>query len=399
MTNQKTIIILGAGTGGLVAANELKKKAGKNARVILIDKSQNHIYAPSFLWLMLGKRSAEKIQKPLSLLERKGIEVVNEEIIKIDPVTKTVRTRNADYTYDYLIISLGAELAPEKIPGLAQGGYNLYELREAERLRDDLKNFTARLRQGYGGQGGKVAIVVSALPFKCPAAPYEAAFLLDECFQKKGIRDKTEISIFTPEMLPMPAAGPEIGKAIKAMVEARNIKFNPEVQLVSVDSGKKELLFSAQGGGNKTSRFDLLVYVPPHQGPKVVNESGIGNDMGWIPVDKKTLKTKYENVFGIGDIAAITLVSGKPLSKAGVFAHFEAEVVVENIISEIKGLSAKKEYNGRAFCFLELGFGKAGIARGNFYADPAPIVKMKRPGRIWHLGKILFEKYWLWKWF
>lgn len=116
----------------------------------------------------------------------------------------------------------------------------------------------------------------------------------------------------------------------------------------------------------------------------------------WI---KKTLKTKYENVFAIGDIAAITLVSGKPLPKAGVFAHFEAEVVVENIVSEIKGLSAKKEYDGRAFCFLELGFGKAGFASGNFYAEPAPVVKMKRPGYHWHWGKILFEKYWLWKWF
>ena len=385
MNLQKTIIILGGGTGGLVAANKLKKKAGKNARVILIDKSQNHIYAPSFLWLMLGKRRAEKIQKPLSLLKRKGVEVVNGEVVRIDPANKVVRTRSSDYKYDYLIISLGAELAPEKISGLAQSGYNLYELREVERLRDDLKNF----------QGGKIAIAISSLPFKCPAAPYEAAFLLDEYFQKKGIRDKTEISIFTPEMLPMPAAGPENGEAIKAMVEARNIKFNPEVQLVSVDQNTKKLIFEK----NKEEDFNLLVYVPSHQGPKVIKDSEIGNEMGWIPVDKKTLKTKYENVFAIGDIAAITLVSGKPLSKAGVFAHFEAEVVVENIISEIKGLPVKKEYDGHAFCFLELGFGKAGFASGNFYADPAPIVKMKRPGRIWHLGKILFEKYWLWKWF
>lgn len=385
MAEQKTIIILGGGTGGLVAANELKKKTGKSTRVVLIDKSKMHIYAPAFLYLMFGKRHAEKIQKPLSLLKRKGIEVVNEEITKIDPASKTVKTQGGDYKYDYLIVSLGAELAPEKIQGLAQSGYNLYELQEVERLRDDLKNFT----------GGKVAIVISSLPFKCPAAPYEAAFLLDEYFQKKGIREKTEVSIFTPEALPMPAAGPENGKAIKAMLEKRNIKFNPEIQLVSVDPNTKKLTFEK----NNDESFDLLVYVPPHQGPKVIRDSGISNEMGWIPVDKKTLKTKYDDVFAIGDIAAITLVSGKPLSKAGVFAHFEAEVVVENIISKIKGLSAKKEYDGRAFCFLELGFGKAGFASGNFYADPAPVVKMKRPGMLWHWGKILFEKYWLWKWF
>lgn len=385
MNAQKTIIILGGGTGGLVVANKLRKKAGKNVRIVLIDKSQTHIYAPSFLYLMLGKRRAEKIQKPLSLLQKKGIEVINEEIVNIDPANKAVRTQSGNYKYDYLIVSLGAELAPEKIKGLAQSGYNLYGLGEVERLRDDLKKFT----------GGKVAIVISSLPFKCPAAPYEAAFLLDEYFQKKGIRGKTELSIFTPEMLPMPAAGPENGKAIKAMVEKRNIKFNPEVQLVSVDPSTKRLTFEK----GRDESFDLLVYVPPHQGSKVVRDSRIGNEMGWIPVDKKTLKTKYEDVFAIGDIAAVTLVSGKPLSKAGVFAHFEAEVVVENIISEMKGLSAKKEYDGRAFCFLELGFAKAGFASGNFYAEPAPIVKMKRPGRLWHWGKIFFEKYWMWKWF
>ena len=385
MNTQKTILILGGGTGGLVAANELKKKAGKNTRVILIDKNKTHIYAPAFLGLMLGKRRAKKIQKPLSLLERKGMEVVNEKITRIDPANKTVKTQGGDYKYDYLIISLGAELAPEKVPELTQSGYNLYDLKEVERLRDDLKSFA----------GGKVAIVISSLPFKCPAAPYEAAFLLDEYFQKKGVRDKIEISIFTPETLPMPAAGPENGKVIKAMVEARNIKFNPEVQLLSVDSNTKKLMFEK----NRGESFDLLVYVPPHQGPKVIKESGIGNEMGGVPVNKKTLKTKYENVFAIGDIAAIALVSGKPLPKAGVFAHFESEIVVENIISEIKGLPAKKEYDGRALCFLEMGFGKAGFASGNFYAEPSPVVKMKRPARIWYWGKILFEKYWLWKWF
>src|SRR3989338_3084797 len=158
MTNQKTIIILGGGTGGLVTANELKKKTGRKTRVILIDKNPNHIYAPSFLWLMLGKRQTEKIQKPLSVLIRKGIEFINEEIIKIDTENKLVKTQNQSLRYDYLIISLGAELAPEKIPGLTQSGYNLYELKEVERLRDDLGNLSR----------GKVAIVVSSLPFKCP---------------------------------------------------------------------------------------------------------------------------------------------------------------------------------------------------------------------------------------
>src|SRR3989344_6349469 len=320
----QTIIILGGGMGGLVAANELKKKSGKKARVILIDKNPNHIYAPSFLWLMLGKRQAEKIQKPLSLLKRKGIEFINEEIIKINPESKLVKTQNQNLQYDYLIVSLGAELVPEKIPGLAESGYNLYALKGVEKLRDDLENFA----------GGKVAIVVSSLPFKCPAAPYEAAFLLNERFQERGISGKTEINIYTPETLPLPSAGPDIGKAVAEMLAERKIGFNPETKLVSVNPQKRELQFSVQDGNGKTTSFDLLVFIPPHQGPKVMKDSGLGNEAGWIPVDKETLKTKYDTVFAIGDVIAATVASGKPRPKAGVFAHYEAEVVAENIARE-----------------------------------------------------------------
>lgn len=384
MTEQKTVVVLGGGTGGLVTAVQLKKKMGKLTRVILIDKSPNHVYSPSFLWLMLGKRSARQIQRPLAKLGRKGIEFVCDEIVKINVESKIVVTNQRSISYDYLVIALGADLAPEKVPGLAEGGYNLYELQEVERLRDDLKKFP----------GGNVAVVISSLPFKCPAAPYEAAFLLDEYFQKRGIRNQTKISIFTPETFPIPATGPENGKAVREMIEARNIQFNPEVQLVSVDPNMKQLVF--ENGRNEP--FDFLVFVPPHQGPQVVRESKIGNELGWLPVDGKTLQTKYENVFAIGDVAAISLISGKPLPRAGVFAHFEAEVVVANIVSQIKGLPAAKEFNGHAFCFLEVGFGKAGLASGNFYANPVPDVKMKRPGRRWHLGKVLFEKYWLLRW-
>ena len=385
MADQKTIIILGGGMGGLVAANELKKKAGDNARIVLIDKSQTHVYAPAFLYLMLGKRKSDKIQKPLSLLRRKGIEFINEEIINIDPESKLVKTKNQTLPYDYLIVSLGAELAPEKIPGMAESGYNLYTLKGAEKLRDDLKNFA----------GGKVAVVISSLPFKCPAAPYEAAFLLDEYFQKKGIRGRTDINIFTPEVLPMPAAGPDIGKAVAGMLAERKIGFTPDTKLTSVDPQKKELQFE----NGETANFDLLIFIPPHQGPKAVRDSGLGNEAGWITVDKRTLRTKYDKVFAIGDVIAATIASGKPRPKAGVFAHREAEVVAENIARELKELPADREYDGRASCFLETGCGRAGFANGNFYTEPVPIVKMKQPGRLWHMGKILFEKYWLLKWF
>src|SRR3989338_8203072 len=381
----KQILILCGGMGGLVIANELRKKLNRENKIILIDKNEKHIYAPSFLWLMLGRRNVEKIQKPLELLKRKGIIFVNEEITKILPEKKIVKTTKNEFHYDYLIISLGAELAPENIKGLSQAGYNLYQIEEVERLREDLKEF----------KGGKVAVVISSLPFKCPAAPYEAVFLLDEYFSKKRIRGKTEINIFTPETLPMPSAGLENGKIIKSILDSRNISFNPEVQLISVNPNKKELKFKE----DRIVNYDILIFVPPHQCPKVIKDSKLGNEVGWIPVDKNTLKTKYNNVFAIGDVASITLDSGKPLSKAGVFAHLEAEVVAENLAAEINGLSSNKKYDGQAYCFLELGYGKSGFARGNFYSKPVPIIKMRRSGRLWHWGKILLEKYWFWKFF
>ena len=381
----KQILILGGGIGGLAVANKLRKKLGKENNIILIDKNDKHIYAPSFLWVMEGKRNAEKIQKPLEFLKRRGISFVNEKVVKIEPEKNIIKTNKNNFNYDYLIISLGAELVPENINGLSQAGYNLYQIEEVERLREDLKEF----------KGGNVTVVISSLPFKCPAAPYEAAFLLDEYFYKRGMRSKTDIMVYTPETLPMPSAGPENGKIIKSMLESRNINFTPEVQLVSVDSDKKELKFKE----GKIVNYDMLIFVPPHQGPRVIKDSKLGNESGWIPVNKYTLETKYKNVFAIGDVTFITLDSGKPLSKAGVFAHLEAEVVAENIAAEINGLNPNKKYDGQAYCFLELGYGKSGFAGGNFYSKPVPMIKMRRPGRLWHWGKILLEKYWFWRYF
>ncbi len=379
----KQILILGGGMGGLISANRLRKKLSKEHRITLIDKNDKHIYAPSFLWVMMGNRKSEKIQKSLNLLGKKGINFINEEILGIEPEKNIVTTEKNKFNYDYLIISLGADLAPEKINGLSKAGYNLYQLKDVEKLRGDLEYF----------HEGKIAIVISSLPFKCPAAPYEAAFILDDYFSKKKIRNKIEISIFTPEILPMPSAGRENGIIIESMLKSRNINFNPEKQVISINPKNKEIIFKE----DRIVDYDLLVFVPPHQGPKVIRDSGIGNESGWIPVNKNTLKTKYDNVFAIGDVTSIILDSGKPLPKAGVFAHFEAEVVAENIAREIKGLIADRKYDGKAYCFLEVGRGKSGFASGNFYAKPAPLIKMRRLGRIWHLGKILFEKYWLWK--
>jgi sulfide:quinone oxidoreductase len=387
----KTIVVLGGGVGGLVASSELRKKLGREHRIVLVDKETHHVFAPSFTWIMLGWRDPSRISRELDLLKKKGIEYVNAEALEIDPANRLVKTGAGDFAYDYLIVALGAELNPQAVPGLLEAAHTPYSLEGAVVLRDALNDFA----------GGKVAVVIAALPFKCPAAPYETALLLEYAFRQRGIRDKVDLRVFTPETLPMPVAGPEVGTAIKLFLDERGIGFHPQHKPASVDPGKKEIAFE---NGQKAG-FDLLVAVPPHRSPEVVRKSGLANKAGWIPVDRRTLKTSVENVFALGDVTSI-LLPGRyrpdtplPLPKAGVFAHFQAAAVAGNILSEIKGGTGGKEFSGRGYCFLETGYGMAGYGSGNFYGEPQPAVTFGRPGRLWRFAKVLFERWWLRHWF
>ena len=193
----------------------------------------------------------------------------------------------------------------------------------------------------------------------------------------------------------MPVAGPAVGNAVKGMVEAKGIGFHPQMRIASVDVPSKELVFE---NGQRVG-YDLLIAIPPHRAPLAVRDSGLLGESGWIPVDAHTLKTRYDGVYAIGDITTIMLPVGKPLPKAGVFAHYEADVVAKNIAAELEGSKPGHAFDGRGYCFLEMGAGKAGFASGNFYAAPEPRVTMRRPGYHWHWGKVLFERWWLRHWF
>jgi sulfide:quinone oxidoreductase len=199
----------------------------------------------------------------------------------------------------------------------------------------------------------------------------------------------------------MPVAGTEVGTAVKRFLDERGVGFHPQHKLSSVDPGKKEIAFE----NGQEAAFDLLVAVPPHQGPEVVRKSVLANEAGWISVDRRTLKTGFENIYALGDVASISLPGRyRPdapllLPKAGVFAHFQASAVAHNIASEIKGGTSRKEFGGKGYCFLETGHGMAGYGSGNFYGEPEPAVTFGRPGRLWRFAKVLFEKWWLRHWF
>lgn len=382
----KTILVLGAGTGGIITAKELSKKAGNDGevnpvKILVFEKEEKNVFAPSLLWLMVGRRKPKQVYRNSRKIADSGIDVVIGEIENVNPEQISVTVKGQEYRGDYMVISLGAEQVAEH--NLNNFGHDFYTLDGAAKFNEQLQNF----------KGGKIAVLVTSLPFKCPAAPYEAAMLVESFIRSKGLSSKTEISLYTPEPGPMGVAGKELSAAVRQMVEMKGVQFFPEHQLTA--ASEKTLTFS----NGKTTEYDLLAFTPKHQCPAVISKTNLIGISGWIETNRNTMETPFQNVYAIGDITYIPLEMGKPLPKAGVFAHYQAETVAHNIAQKIYCKNNFRTFNGDGQCFLEMGNGKAGYAGGNFYASPLPIVKMKKPGFFWHWTKVWFEKYWFFKYF
>jgi sulfide:quinone oxidoreductase len=378
----QTILILGGGIGGVVAANRLRKRLGRHHRVVLVDREPTFALAASFLWVMTGDRRPEQIARPLGRLERKGIEVVRGEVERIDPERREAVVDGRTLKADHLVVALGAQFAPEAVPGLPAAGLTFCTLDGAERLRDALD----RTRTG------RIVVLTAAPAYKCPAAPYEAAMLIDALLRRRGLRSAVDIALHSAEPGPMGVAGPEASAAVRAMVEQKGIAYHPEHLIARAEP--RRVLFT----DGASVDFDLLVYVPPIRPPSVLADSALVDDSGWVRVDRHTLETRFPGVYAIGDVTLIPLAIGKPLPRAGVFAHAQAEVVARNIVRTVEGKAPSERFDGHGACFIETGDGRAGFGAGNFYAEPHPTIQMRRPGWLWHAGKVLFEKQVMWQW-
>lgn len=376
----KTALILGAGIGGIVAAETLRKLLPKQHRVVVVERERSHVFSPSLLWYMTGGNHAADFTRPIASLTGKGIELVTGEIARIEPEALAVEAAGQTLRGDAMIVALGADYAPEAVPGLAEHGMNLYTLAGAERIRAVLESFP----------GGRIVVLTAAPAYKCPAAPYEAAMLVDAWSKKRRRGKGIEVAIYAAEPQPMPVAGPAVGGQLKSMLERKGIAYFPSHQVTKVEAGLLHF------GDDKTAGFDLLLYVPPHRVPGVVKAAGLTAESGWIAVDRGTLETKFPNVYAIGDVTTIPLKMGKPLPKAGVFAHGQAEVVARNLARAWTGKGEAARFDGHGMCFVEIGAGMAGLGSGNFYAEPTPAVRLRAPSPLWHLGKLLYEKHWLW---
>ena len=383
----QTVVILGGGVGGQVAANTLRRLLPMEHRVVVVERDTNHAFAPSFLWLMTGDRRPDQIVRPLRSLLGRGVELVTSAVQRMDVSHGRVGTVAGELTYDHLVVALGAELAPDAIPGLAGAAQTFFSFDGAAGLRDELKSF----------RGGRIAVVVCSLPYKCPGAPHEGAMLIADTLRRRGVAEKSSVDLFTPESQPLPVAGPVLGGMVADLLKEKGINFHPGRVLASVDSGSRRLEFK---DGTRED-YDLLVSVPPHRPPAVVRDSGLGNEAGWIPVDRASLSTPHERVYAIGDVTTIAL-PGRwrpdvplPLPKAGVFAHAQALAVANRIAHDIAGVGKPEDFCAGGYCMLEAGEDMAGFAYGDFYAEPSPQVELRKVGKAWHLGKVLFEKWWL----
>jgi sulfide:quinone oxidoreductase len=376
------VLILGGGIGGVVAANALRRRLPREHRIVLVDREPSFTLAASFLWVMTGARTPAQVSRPLARLARKGIEVVRGEVERIDPVRREVVVAGATLRGDQLVVALGAEFSLGAIPGLAEAGHTFCTLDGATHLREALARFTS----------GRIVVLTAAPAYKCPAAPYEAAMLIESECRRRGIRDAVQLSLYSAEPGPMGVAGPEVSAAVRQMVEQKGIAYRPEHQVARVENGSIEFSNGVRTG------FDLLVYVPPLRPPRALVDSGLVDETGWVRVDRQTMETSFPGVYAVGDVTLVPLTMGKPLPRAGVFAHGQAEVVASNIARAHGRTGPEARFDGHGSCFIETGDGLAGYGAGDFYGEPRPAVTVRRPRRFWHAGKVLLEKRILWGW-
>lgn len=278
--------------------------------------------------------------------------------------------RGGELEWDYLVIATGARLVPDRIPGLTEGSFEFYSLPGAERLSQELHRF----------QGGRIKVGVAGIPYKCPPAPVEFTFMVDGFLRERGLRDKSEVTLLSP--LNRAFTIQSASELIQPIMEQRDIGLTTFFNVETVDPSAG-VVASLEG---EEQEYDLLVLVPPHEGARVVIDSGLGDPGGWIPTDKHTLNVEgHDRIFALGDATNL------PISKSGSTAHFEAPVIASRIAALVTGTAPKENYGGRVMCFLETGDGKATSLRFDYEHPPVP----PQPNRAWHVAKWLFNRmYW-----
>ncbi|WP_405136351.1 NAD(P)/FAD-dependent oxidoreductase [Nocardia sp. NBC_01388] len=385
----KTVVVLGAGAGGLTAAADLRKVLPAEDRIVLVDRAFGGGPGLSLLWVLRGWRTAEQVTARPTAAALPGVEMVTAEIERIDIDARTVHCGPAgSIGYDALVIALGAGLDTAALPGLPQAletgvAGQFYTLEGAADLHTKIEAMAA----------GRVMVLVAAVPFKCPAAPFEAAFLIADQLGEKFAGGAVRVDAFAPDALPMPVAGPAVGNALVGMMDTKGIGFHGGRSATAIDPHACTVEFA----DGTTESFDLLAVVPPHAPVAAVRSSGLGPN-GWIPVDPATMATRAPGVFAVGDSTALLLPNGKPLPKAAIFAEAEGEVAAHQVARYLAYDAPDTRFTGQGACFVEIGGGLAAKGEGDFLALPAPRVTLREPSSAYHEEKAQQERDWLARW-
>ncbi|MFO7262152.1 MAG: FAD-dependent oxidoreductase [bacterium] len=375
-------LILGAGFGGIATALALRRRLDARHEIVLVDRRDRFFMGLRKLWVMVGLAELEEGVRPLSALRERGIDVRRAEVTGIDAASRRAWLDGGAVDADYLVIALGAEPRPDLVPGLADHAFDLYDVDSVKELAHPIAAFN----------GGRIAIAIAGLPYKCPPAPYEAAFLLDHRFRDAGIRDRVTITFTTLQPRLLPNAGEEGAAAIAAEFERRGIEYHTDRELLRAEAGR----FVFEDGEEP---FDIGIAVPPHLPPAVVRESGLTEGGDWIPVDPGTLETRHPGVYAIGDVVHIPLAGGAALPKAGLFAEAHGRHVAAAIAAQVEGGPPAPPFGGHGHCYLELGGGEAALIEGAFYALPKPSVRIVGTGPEYARAKRAFETDRLREWF
>lgn len=387
---RKRLIILGAGTAGTMMANHLRPRlAAKDWDIMIIDQEEIHYYQPGFLFLPFDIYTPEQVQKPIETPLPREVTLIQQGIDRVVSDANEVWLNNGEhFHYDILIISTGTQIVPDEVEGMMGEGwqkdiFDFYTYEGALALRDKLRTW----------EGGKLVVHICEMPIKCPVAPLEFAFLADSFFHKKEMRDQVDITFVTP--MEGAFTKPKATKALDYLLEEKGIHIIGDFAIEHVDSDNQKIVDYA----GKEVEYDLLVTVPPNFGDAMAERSGIGDEMNFIPTHKATLQSKVkENIFSLGDATNL------PASKAGSVAHFEAEILTENILLFIEGQPLKESFDGHANCFIETGNKKALLIDFNYTQEPVEGVfplpgvgplSLLKESRVNHLGKMAFRwVYW-----
>ncbi len=388
------IVIIGGGVGGTILANLLARRLGPDeAEVTLIDSSGMHVYMPTWLYVPFSEEpvSRSQFERAEEGLLNHHVHLVVGEVTHIDPTNRELAVRrsgdtgdihgtggatSATYAYDELVVATGARLAPEDLTGLSEaaGAYHeFYSAQGAYQLREALQSF----------QGGRIVVAIGGIPYRCPPAPLEFTFLLDEWLRRHHLRDKTEIEY----LFPLPRVFPieSVAEVAAPLLEQQGVKTRLFFNADEIDA-EHHVLRSLEG---EDVSYDLLALIPPHRGAKVIESSGLGDPQGWLATDRTTLQvTNHEHIYALGDATNL------PVSKSGSAAHFEAKALAARLVALVRGEQpdpAHADYNGEVMCFLETGGNRATQLVFNYDDPPHP----PKPSLYYHMEKQLFNHaYW-----